>query len=38
MRRAALLLLVVMLLPGAPAQAREKNAPPRTKVTATAHV
>ena len=35
MRRAALLLLVVMLLPGASAQAREKNTPPRTKVTAT---
>lgn len=37
MRRAALLVMVVMLLPGASAQAREreKNAPPRAKVTAT---
>jgi hypothetical protein len=35
MRRAALLLLLVMLLPGASAHAREKNDPPRTKVTAT---
>lgn len=35
MRRAALLLMVVMLLPGASAHARTKNAPPRTTVTAT---
>ena len=35
MKRAALLLLVLTLLPGGAVQAREKNAPPRTKVTAT---
>lgn len=35
MRRATLLLMVVMLLAGASAQAREKNTPPRTKVTVT---
>ena len=35
MKRAVLLLFVVMLLPSASAQAREKNAQPRTKVAAT---
>jgi hypothetical protein len=35
MKRAVLLLVALMLVPGASVQARERNAPARTKVTAT---